>query len=417
MPEPKEDLVSSLSELAVSVPNTPELTERDLPDSCRSRLGDGTVVGLGEASHGTQEFFDLRRRLTQLLVAEFGVRAIGFEAEFDPLCRVDDLVATGEGDVRSLVVDLDLYRPMQTEPMVELFEWLQSFNVGRPPEDRVHVYGFDTTVVENVTNGLRSYLEGVGADVDDSVLADFEVMAAGYGSDDERRAMLESAQRVHSTMEPLFDANESAWVEASSRRAYEHARHRLHLVERQLEAHERDHEGRMALRDEAMAENVEWIHGRSTGPVALWGHNGHLNRGRHVLDGAGWDVDVRSMGEWLAESYGAAYCPLGFELGGGSVAALDGEVGDVVDYPVPDPPSGSVPDVFRRVDDPLFLVSVDDLHGDSSTRQWLRTEPRRHDIWGGHPDGDSPVHYRASDLGEFDWVVFVRETSPLVHLA
>jgi erythromycin esterase len=97
------------------------------------------------------------------------------------------------------------------------------------------------------------------------------------------------------------------------------------------------------------------------------------------------------------------------------VAALDGETGDVVDYPVPDPPSGSIPDVFRRVDEPLFCVPVDDLYEVSSTREWLRTRPRRHDIWGGHPDGDTPVHYRPSDLGEFDWVVFVRETSPLAH--
>jgi erythromycin esterase len=214
----------------------------------------------------------------------------------------------------------------------------------------------------------------------------------------------------------LDDANESAWVEADSRRAYEHVRHRLHLVDRQLEAHERDHEGRMALRDRTMAENVEWVRDRSTGPVVVWGHNGHLHRGRHVLDGAGWDVDVRSMGAWLADSYAERYCPVGFELGGGSVAALDGETGDVVQYPVPDPPSGSIPDVLRQVDESPFYLSVDDLHDAPTIREWLRTEPRRHDVWGGHPDGESPVTYRRSDLGEFDWFVFVRETSPLVHL-
>jgi erythromycin esterase len=416
MAESEDDHVASLSKLAVPFPDTSDLTATDLPERCRSRLDDAAVVGLGASSHGTQEFFELRCRLTQLLVAEFGVRAIGFEAEFDPLCRVDDLIATGEGDIRSLVSEIDLYRPIQTETMVDLFEWLQSFNASRPPEDRVHIYGFDMTVIEQATTGLRSYLEGVGADVETSVLAALDTTTAGYGSDDERQALLESAQRVHSALNPMLDENETAWVEAESRQAYEHARHRLHLVDRQLEAHERDHGGRMALRDETMAENVEWIHHRSTSPVVIWGHNGHLNRGRHVLNGAGWDVDVQSMGEWLANSHGETYCPVGFELGGGRVAALDGETGDVVDYPVPDPPSGSIPDVFRQVDDLQFYVSVDDLYDDSSTQDWLRTRPRRHDIWGGHPNGNDPVHYRPSDLDEFDWVVFVRETSPLVHL-
>ncbi|AUV82591.1 hypothetical protein C2R22_13855 [Salinigranum rubrum] len=105
--------------------------------------------------------------------------------------------------------------------------------------------------------------------------------------------------------------------------------------------------------------------------------------------------------------------PVGLELGGGVVAALDGETRDIVEYPIPSPPPGSIPDVFRRVDDPLFSVSVDELYDAPSVREWLRTQPQRHDIWGGHPDGDSPVHYRSSDLSGFDWVVFVDETSPL----
>ena len=421
MSEPKADLLSSLSELAVPFPDAGNLTGADLADELCSRLDGATVIGLGESSHGTQEFFELRFELTRLLVEEFGVRAVGLEAGFDPLCRVNELVAAGAGDIRPLLAEIDVYRPVKTETMVDLFEWLQSFNTSRPPEDRVHVYGFDMTVIEHAAMGIEPYLERVGADIDASLREDLDTMTTGYGSDDERRALLESAQRVYSTLRSMLDTHESAWVETDSpgvetdsRRAYEHVRHRLHLIGRQLEAHERDLEGRMALRDETMAENVEWIHDCSTGPVVLWGHNGHLNRGRHVLDE--WDVDVQSMGGWLADAYGERYCPIGFELGSGEVAALDGETGAIVEYPIPDPPSGSIPDVFRQVDEPLFYVSVADLYDTPSIREWLRTQPRLHDIWGGHPDGDNPVDYFRPTLDEFDWVFFVRETSPLVHL-
>lgn len=414
MTGPKDDLVSSLSELAVPFPNAGDLTATDLSDRLRSQLDDAAVIGLGEASHGTQEFFDLRFRLTRLLVEEFGVRAVGIEAGFDPLCRVNELVVAGEGDIRSLLAEIDVYRPLKTETMVDFFEWLQSVNASRSPEDRVHVYGFDMTTIAHAANEIGPYLERVGADNDASLREALDTMMTGYGSDDERRALLERARWVHSTLRPMLDANESAWVEAESRQAYEHIRHRLHLIERQLEAHERDHEGRMALRDETMAENVEWIHDRSTGPIVLWGANGHLNYGRHVLDE--WDVDVQSMGEWLAHSYGETYCSVGFGLGSGEVAALDGETGEIVEYPIPDPPSESIPDVFRQVDGPLFYLSADDLHDAASIQEWLRREPLRHEIWGGHPDGDNPVKYLSSDLSEFDWFFFVRETSPLVHL-
>jgi erythromycin esterase len=72
--------------------------------------------------------------------------------------------------------------------------------------------------------------------------------------------------------------------------------------------------------------------------------------------------------------------------------------------------------VLRRVGDRPFWLSVAELHDDPTTREWLDGEPRLHYIWGGHPDGDSPVRYRRSDLGEFDALCFVRESSPYEQL-
>ncbi|WP_049979560.1 erythromycin esterase family protein [Halolamina rubra] len=412
MSNPNDDLVSAVSAQAHAFPES-ELRPEDLPPGLATRLDEASVIGLGEASHGTQEFFDLRFRLVRLLVQSFGVRAIGFEAGFDPMCRVGELVAAGEGEIRPAVEELG-YRPFRTEPMLAILEWLQSYNASRPPEDRVRIYGFDTTVVEYASNGLRSFLERVDADVDESLFADLDTMTAGYDGEDERQAMLESARRAHSRLAPLFRDHEAAWVDATSRRAYEAASHRLHLVDVQLDAHERDREGRMALRDEAMAENAEWIQARTDGPIIVWGANGHLGRGRHVLEE--WDVDVPSMGEWLAESYGDGYCSIGLETATGAVAAKDFSAGEVVDYPIPDPPAGSIPAVLGQVDDPVFWLRVDAGQDDPAIREWLRSEPRRHNIWGGHPEGDNPVRYSDCSRGEFDWLLFVRETTPLVHL-
>lgn len=414
MSDTSEDLLSSLSEVALQYPDTDDLQGMDLPNGFRSRLDDAKVIGLGEASHGTQEFSELRFHLIRLLVEEFGVQAVAFEAPFHQFSRIDERVTAGTGDIRSILTGMDGYRPMQTAPIADLFEWLQSINAERPAEERVHVYGFDTTIIEDAVIGIEPYLDRVGADIDASLRDDLGSMRAGYDSEDERHALLESARRAHSTVLPMLDANESAWVEAESRRAYERVRYRLNLIEVQIDAHGRDHEGRHALRDETMAENVEWIHDRSTGPVVIWGANTHLGRGRHALDE--WDVDIPAMGKWLADSYGGRYCPVAFETGAGRVAAKDFAAETVEQYPIPDPPSMSIPAVFRQVEEPVFAVSVEDLYEDSSIRKWLQTQPRRHNIWGGTPDGDNPVKYMPSDLSEFDWLVFVCETSPLIHL-
>lgn len=96
------------------------------------------------------------------------------------------------------------------------------------------------------------------------------------------------------------------------------------------------------------------------------------------------------------------YCPVGFETAAGTVAATDGAASETVDYASPDPPAASIPDVLAEVDEPAFWLSVDALHDAPRVREWLETDPRRHKIWGGHLDGDDPVQYQESDLGEFD---------------
>lgn len=414
MAPPDADLVSAVSERATPLPEPADLTPSDLPDALRSQLEEAAVVGLGESSHGTSEFHEVRFALIRLLVAEYGVRAVAFEAGFDPMCRVDDPVVAGEGDVRRLAAEELAYRPFRTTEMVEVFEWLQSFNAARPPEDRVHVYGFDTTGIECAANEIEAYLDRVDADIDDPIREDLAVMTDGHDDPTEPGPVLEAARRVRSTLVALLEANESTWVAATSRRAYEHVRHRLHLVDVQLDAHDRDLAGRLALRDEMMATHAEWVHELSTGPVVVWGHNGHLSRGANVLEE--WDVEHRAMGDYLASWYGEDYCPIGLETATGTVAALDGSTDEPETYDIPDPPAESVPAVFAAVDAPRFCVRVDDLHESPTVQRWLRTEPEVHNIWGGRPEGDNPVHYWDSDLTEHDFVIFIEETSALSHL-
>lgn len=113
------------------------------------------------------------------------------------------------------------------------------------------------TVIEYATNGLRSDLERVGADVDESLFADLDTMTTGYGSDDEREALLESARWVHLTLEPMLDANESTWVEADSRQAYEHVLHRHGAADAVRLTRGRSFEALSAI--ETLSSRSEWM--------------------------------------------------------------------------------------------------------------------------------------------------------------
>src|SRR5215467_5452446 len=61
-------------------------------------IGNARIVSLGEATHGTREFFQLKHRLLEYLVAELGFTVFGIEANYPECLRVNEYVLDGAGD-------------------------------------------------------------------------------------------------------------------------------------------------------------------------------------------------------------------------------------------------------------------------------------------------------------------------------
>lgn len=74
-------------------------TEPDVPlddlDVVGETIGDADVIGMGEASHGTREFFRFKHRLFRYLVEEHGFRMLGLEANFAAMLDINDYVVRG----------------------------------------------------------------------------------------------------------------------------------------------------------------------------------------------------------------------------------------------------------------------------------------------------------------------------------
>ncbi len=122
---------------------------------------DADIIGLGESTHGTSEFFALKARLIRALVERAGVRTVAFEASWERAEEVDRYLATGEGDARAVVQRLGFWT-WSTEEVVELVEWLRRFNATRPSADRVRFTGFDPQFTESWgrTRWLPRFVQG-----------------------------------------------------------------------------------------------------------------------------------------------------------------------------------------------------------------------------------------------------------------
>lgn len=112
---------------------------RDLA-SLRALVGDARIVGLGEGTHGTREFFQMKHRITEYLASELGFRYFAIEASMPEAYRLNDYVLHGVGDPRALIRGMYFWT-WRTQEVLDMVEWMRRFNASG--KGHVEFLGFD----------------------------------------------------------------------------------------------------------------------------------------------------------------------------------------------------------------------------------------------------------------------------------
>ncbi|MEU6792046.1 erythromycin esterase family protein [Nonomuraea wenchangensis] len=288
----------------------------DEPAPLGAALEGVRLVGLGEATHGSAEFFSLRLRLTELLVRELGFTTLAIEASAAAARAVDDHVRTGRGDARQAVAGLGFWT-LDTAEMLAVVEWLREHN--RTAERPVRFVGVDPQHPGAALRSLREHLGGAA----DELLGPLEVLARSrWGRDEPLGPEVEAAARrlaEHVAEHVAGHAAEHLAGHAAGRGADE-VREAARIVGQAAELSCRpfthtDPELTLgAARDRYMAENASLLLAEPGAKVVLWAHNGHIGKGR--IGGAA------TMGRHLADAHGPAYYALGALFGSGGFRAV-----------------------------------------------------------------------------------------------
>jgi erythromycin esterase-like protein len=98
------------------------------------------IVGLGEASHGTREFYVQKARIIEYLINECDFKLLSFESPQSMMVPINMYLQTGEGNLRELMRHMYLY---STEEIFNLFQRIRQYNKDRAIEDKVVLIGFD----------------------------------------------------------------------------------------------------------------------------------------------------------------------------------------------------------------------------------------------------------------------------------
>lgn len=140
----------------------PLATDRDL-DPLIERIGDARFVLLGEATHGTSEFYTWRARLSQRLIAEHGFSFVAVEGDWPDCYRVNRYVKglSGERDAQAVLHAFDRWPTWMwaNAEVVAFAEWLRAHNMRRPQERKAGFYGLDVYSLWDSIRAVTEYLD------------------------------------------------------------------------------------------------------------------------------------------------------------------------------------------------------------------------------------------------------------------
>ena len=118
-------------------------------------IGNARIVSLGEATHGTREFFQLKHRMLEFLASEMGFTIFSIEANMPEAYRLNDYVLNGTGDPAKLLKGMYFWT-WDTQEVLEMIKWMREFN--KSGKGRVQFTGFDMQTPDVAIGIVRDFV-------------------------------------------------------------------------------------------------------------------------------------------------------------------------------------------------------------------------------------------------------------------
>jgi erythromycin esterase-like protein len=399
--------------------------ESDL-DPLLERIGDARIVAVGEASHGTHEYYAWRAALTRRLVEERGFRFVAVEGDWPDCYRVNRSVRLRPGADEDPRDALDAFTRWPTwmwanDDVVDFCRWLRGYNAARPDDERAGFYGIDVYSLWDSMHGLVAWLrehepdhvetarralscfEPFGEDGAEYAFASrFAPTSCEQAAVDLLRSLCEERGRSEAEADPeaRFSAEQNAAVVVDAERYYRA------MVQGSAQS--------WNVRDVHMADTLDRLLGHAGDKAVVWEHNTHIGDARATdMAGAG----MTNVGQLLRERHGADDVVL-VGLGGhrGGVIAGESWGAQMERMAVPPARPGSLEALLHDAlgEDSLVVVPRRERPA------WLRRRLDHRAIGVVYrPERERWGNYVPTVLGErYDAFLHLEETTPLrpLHL-
>ncbi|MFE6937126.1 erythromycin esterase family protein [Streptomyces sp. NPDC057699] len=324
------DPVRELSRLAQPLRTTESGTRDDDLRPLGRMIGSAKIVGLGEATHSSRQFFTMKHRVFRYLVEKKGFTTFALEAPWSTGLVLNEYVVHGKGDPEEIMREefQSSYRIWNNREYLALLKWMRAHNVAHPDRP-VQFMGDDNgyagpQLFDEVTEYVSAHHP--------ELLPEFRRLYGGFrptGSVEdtvngnlakpasERERTATSVRRAYDLLRakgPDGDRRAYAWVlqhaRAISQTATLYAYYDFSDPEKIAQA--------MLYRDQVMAENTVWWQRQTGHRMLLSAHNGHVS-----YESDNPEQYPKTQGEFIRQWVGAQYMNIGYTFGQGSFNAMD----------------------------------------------------------------------------------------------
>jgi erythromycin esterase-like protein len=393
-------------------------------DPLLERIGDARVVAVGEASHGTHEYYAWRAALTRRLIEERGFSFVAVEGDWPDCYRVNRSVRLREGADQDPRDALDAIARWPTwmwanDDVVEFCRWLRGFNARRPDDERVGFYGLDVYSLWDSMHELIAWLREHEPDHADRAVQALRCFEP-FGEDGAEYAFA-SRFAPSSCEQAVIDLLHHLCQERGKREAAGDPESRFSAeqnaavvvdAERYYRAMVQSSSQSWNVRDVHMVDTLDRLLQHAGGKAVVWEHNTHIGDARATDMARAGMVNV---GQLLRERHGADDVVLvGFGGYRGGVIAGEEWGAQMQRMPVPAARSGSVEALLHEAVGADSLLVVPRGHRPT----WLDSRLDHRAIGVVYrPERERWGNYVPTVLGErYDAFLYLEDTSPLQPL-
>jgi erythromycin esterase-like protein len=387
-------------------------------------IGDAQFVLLGEASHGTHEFYQLRAEITKELILKKNFNIVTAEADWPDAYRIDRFIKGQSNDKTSNEALSDFNRfpswMWRNEDVENFVSWLYPYNKGSSP---VSFYGLDLYSLHSSMNAVINYLDKVDQDLAKAAKERYSCFDH-FGEDPQRYGYAASFNGEISCRDEVvrqlielrnnsYDLIQKDGIMPEDEFFY--AEQNALVAKNAEEYYRKMFEGQIStwnLRDSHMMQTLESIirHHEKThrSPKAVvWAHNSHLGDARATEMGLRGEIN---LGQLVREKYGEKTFSVGFSTYIGTVTAADDWDEPAQKMKVNPGLRNSYEQFFHSFDIPDFILIPDEK---IELKQMLQRaigviyRPRTERI----------SHYFMADLkNQFNALIHIDNTSAVVPL-